>query len=212
MIGTNLPRALYGRCILIKLWPLKADEQVEEVAGDDEEFETLRRKLTRWAADNALTLAQAKPLFPAGLTSKKSKPNWKLLLAIAELAGGNWPKQAREAAERLSRTNRKPSLGVQLLAEMRKLFSTRPEIISAELVKVLTSDLDSVWGEYRGKGAITQRELAALLDPYDIHPMILHPTKRKDVSRRGYQAAQFADAFARFLPPDPNIRTRRKKP
>ena len=26
-------------------------------------------------------------------------------------------------------------------------------------------------------------------------------------SRHGYRAAQFEDAFARFLPPEPNIRT-----
>ena len=35
----------------------------------------------------------------------------------------------------------------------------------------------------------------------------VHPTKRADVSRHGYRAAQFEDAFARFLPHEPNIRT-----
>ena len=30
---------------------------------------------------------------------------------------------------------------------------------------------------------------------------------RADLSRHGYRAAQFEDAFARFLPPEPNIRT-----
>jgi hypothetical protein len=35
----------------------------------------------------------------------------------------------------------------------------------------------------------------------------IHPTKRADVSRHGYRAVQFEDAFARFLPPEPNIRT-----
>ena len=35
----------------------------------------------------------------------------------------------------------------------------------------------------------------------------VHPTKRADLSRHGYRAAQFEDAFARFLPPEPNIRT-----
>ena len=34
-----------------------------------------------------------------------------------------------------------------------------------------------------------------------------HPTKRADFSRHGYRAAQFEDAFARFLPHEPNIRT-----
>jgi hypothetical protein len=214
LIGTNLPRPLYGRCILIKLWPLKPDEHIEEVTGDDEEFETLRRKLARWAADNGGALAHANPLFPAGLTTKKSKPNWKLLLAISELAGGNWPKQAREAAERLSRSNRKPSLGVQLLAAMRDLFASgRKEITSAGLVAHLISDHDSIWCEYpgkRGTARITQRQVADLLAPYEIFSTAVHPTRRSDDTKRGYKLAQFGEAFARFLPPDPHIRTPEK--
>ena len=43
--------------------------------------------------------------------------------------------------------------------------------------------------------------------PGEIRPVVVHPTKRADLSRHGYRAAQFEDAFARFLPPEPNIRT-----
>jgi hypothetical protein len=45
------------------------------------------------------------------------------------------------------------------------------------------------------------------LKDFEICPVAVHPTKRADVSRHGYRAAQFEDAFARFLPPEPNIRT-----
>ena len=46
------------------------------------------------------------------------------------------------------------------------------------------------------------------LRPYQLRkPIVVHPTKRADLSRHGYRAAQFEDAFARFLPPEPNIRT-----
>ena len=48
---------------------------------------------------------------------------------------------------------------------------------------------------------------AALLKDFEIRPVVVHPTKRADVSRHGYRAAQFEDAIARFLPPEPNIRT-----
>jgi Protein of unknown function (DUF3631) len=50
-------------------------------------------------------------------------------------------------------------------------------------------------------------QVAALLRDYDIRPVVVHPTKRADFSRHGYRAAQFEDAFARFLPHEPNIRT-----
>jgi hypothetical protein len=49
--------------------------------------------------------------------------------------------------------------------------------------------------------------VAALLKDFEIRPVVVHPTKRADLSRHGYRAAQFEDAFARFLPPEPNIRT-----
>ena len=47
----------------------------------------------------------------------------------------------------------------------------------------------------------------SLLKDFEIRPVVVHPTKRADVSRHGYRAAQFEDAIARFLPPEPNIRT-----
>ena len=66
---------------------------------------------------------------------------------------------------------------------------------------------DSPWHEYRGRGPITKNQVAALLRDYDIRSVVLHPTKRADFSRHGYKAAQFEDAFARFLAHEPNIRT-----
>jgi hypothetical protein len=47
----------------------------------------------------------------------------------------------------------------------------------------------------------------SLLKDFEIRLVVVHPTKRADVSRHGYRAAQFEDAIARFLPPEPNIRT-----
>jgi hypothetical protein len=74
-------------------------------------------------------------------------------------------------------------------------------------LKQLLADPDSQWHEYRGRGPITKNQVAALLKDFEIRPVVVHPTKRADVSRHGYRAAQFDDAFARFLPPEPNIRT-----
>ena len=63
------------------------------------------------------------------------------------------------------------------------------------------------WHECRGRGPITKNQVAALLKDFEIRSVVVHPTKRADLSRHGYKAAQFEDAFARFLPPEPNIRT-----
>lgn len=210
VLGFNVPRALASRCIVIKTLPKRREDKQEFNHIDDEVFAELRRKLARWSADNAAALKDAKPLYPAGFNNRL-QANWRLLLAIAELAGGQWSKQAREAAERISRTARKPSLGLQLLAAMQKMFAGRTEITSEEVVTQLRSDPDSIWVDYRGKGQITQRQVADLLEQYDIIPHPLHPTKRKSFARRGYKLAQFVDVFARYQASDPIIRSSRRK-
>ena len=52
-----------------------------------------------------------------------------------------------------------------------------------------------------------QKPGRGIAQDFEIRPVVVHPTKRADLSRHGYRAAQFEDAFARFLPPEPNIRT-----
>ena len=175
--------------------------------ADDLEFSTIRRKLARWAADNVRIIKDLKPPQPPGFNNRLSA-NWKLLLQIAQHAGGGWPEQACRSAIYLSRTPYEPSIGVQLLAALRAMFAkNRTQITSEQVVQQLLADPDSQWHEYRSRGPITKNQVAALLKDFEIRPVVVHPTKRADFSRHGYRAAQFEDAFARFLPHEPNIRT-----
>ena len=198
---TKLPRTIASRSIILRMWPKKPDERAEDFAyADDPEFSTIRRKLARWTADNVRIIKELKPPQPPGFNNRLSA-NWKLPLQIAQLAGGGWPEQARRSAVYLSRTPYEPSIGVQLLAALRTMFvQNRTEITSEQVVQELLADPDSQWHEYRGRGPITKHQVAALLKDFEIRPVVVHPTKRADVSRHGYRAAQFEDAFARFLP------------
>jgi hypothetical protein len=87
------------------------------------------------------------------------------------------------------------------------MFAKKPHADNIGTVQELLADPDSQWHEYYGRGPITKNQVAALLKDFEIRPVVVRPTKRADVSRHGYRAAQFEDAFARFLPPEPNIRT-----
>jgi putative DNA primase/helicase len=212
LLGRNLPPATRSRCIELRMLPKRADEKAEPFNQlDDAEFAVLRRKAARWAADNAAVLKDAKPTMPPGLNNRAAA-NWKLLLAIAELAGGPWPRQACEAAVRLTRSGRRPSSRVLLLAAFKAIFATgRKEVTSEAVVATLTADPTSVWADFNHGGPVTQRQVASLLDDFDIHPIPLHPTRRGDFARRGYKAAQFIDVFARYLPRDPIIRSPSRK-
>jgi putative DNA primase/helicase len=207
LLGRNLPRALKTRAIEIRMMPKRPDEKVEPFGHvDDFEFAVLRRKLTRWAIDNAETLKSLQPTFPVGMNNRAAV-NWKLSLGIAELAGD--VKKAREAAERLTSGGRRPSDGVRLLTVIKDIFAHtgKSEVTSEALVIELCKDPHDVWVTFNKGGQITQRQIGLLLDAYDIHPSSLHPTKSRDFSRQGYKISQFTDAFARYVLHDPIIQS-----
>ena len=184
--GTALPNAMASRCIVITLWRKLPSEKAELFPhADVPEFRELRRKLTRWAADHATALAEANPALPPDFDNRLAA-NWRLLFAIADAAGGDWPERARKAA--ISREPPEPSAAGRLLEALRELRNqggNKESITSAAVVAALTADKDSEWCDYKGRGPITQRQVAALLKNYRISPA--HASDRKaDVSPRSY--------------------------
>ena len=57
-------------------------------------------------------------------------------------------------------------------------------------------------GPIRSRTQALLQKISAKISKY----VVLHP-EAVSFSRHGYRAAQFEDAFARFLPHEPNIRT-----
>jgi hypothetical protein len=204
LTGNKLPRALAGRCLMIELLPAMPGEEPVEVNFLDQElqeqFEILRRRLARWAADHVEALKTAKPpVIPAGLVNR-AKANAKLLLAIAELAGGEWAETARTFLERLLGSAREPSWLQRLLGVFWIVFveEKRKDISSAEVVKRLTEDPTSEWHAYRGRQAPNQWDIAVILRPVHIRPGQVGP-KHKRVS--GYHAKDLFEGkvFERWL-------------
>jgi putative DNA primase/helicase len=206
-----LPKATMTRTIIIEVLTKLPSEKVEEFSFvDDARFHELRRKLLRWSTDNAAALKAASPELPPGFNNRLAM-NWRLQLAVADLAGGDWPKRARAAAVKLDNKREELSEGIRLLAALHPMFTVEEELTSETIEKRLTADPLGDWANFRERAPITQRQIAVLLKPYGIHPVVLHPTKRADFSPRGYRRSQFADAFARHLPGHPHIRTSTKR-
>jgi len=97
-----------------------------------------------------VALGDAKPEQPPGFHNRLAA-NWRLLFAIADLAGGAWAKRARQAAIKLSQEHAEPSQGRRLLAALQEIYMNRAEIPSAEIVQLLAADRDAEWCEYRGR-------------------------------------------------------------
>ena len=108
----------------------------------------------------------------------------------------------------MTRSGRQPSDGTRLLAAIQGMSKRyKKEITSEAIVEELCKDPTDIWASYNHGGRVTQRQVAALLDNFDIHPVTIHPTGRSDYSPKGYRFEQFADSWARYLLADPHIRT-----
>jgi hypothetical protein len=151
MKGLNVPDTLASRGIIIKMWPKREEEKVDDFRyQDDETFAALRRKAARWARDHGDKVAAAQPAMPIGF-SNRTAANWKMLFAIAELAGCS--KQAHRAAIALVVKRRgQSSEGLRLLAAIREVLGSAAMITSAELVKKLIADGNAEWCEFRARG------------------------------------------------------------
>ena len=93
---------------------------------------------------------------------------WEPLLAIADLAGGDWPEAARNAAKALSGAGgvESHSIRIELLAAIKRVFAKLnvDRISSKALIAELVNDEDGPWTAYGKSGKpITPRQIAHLL-------------------------------------------------
>ena len=195
---------LHNRSIEIVLRRKMAGEKIIPLRNADRSaFDTLRAKLARMEADYLDTIAKARP----DLTDldNRAADNWEPLLAIADLAGGEWPRLARHAALGLLQS-REPviSTGVELLADIEHIFAAKGEarIRSADLVRALCDDEEAGWKTYNRGREITPRQISKRLGEYGIQPKTIRFGYGDTL--KGYELAQFQDAFARYLhlPPE----------
>jgi Protein of unknown function (DUF3631) len=193
----DLADTLEDRAVKLMLQRKPKAAKVERLRKrDSEEFATLRRKAARWAADNFDKLADPDPKIPDALNDRAAD-NWRPLLAIADLAGGDWPKKAQDAALVLS-GEEVPTSNVDLLIDIKKAFGKADYITSADLVAALTTDPERPWATWgKNDKPLTQNQLARLLRPFGIISETVHPPGRPDA--KGYKAAHFEEVWASYL-------------
>ena len=96
LIG-KLPPTLADRSVSIELRRRRADEPIEIFRFDRvENLDELARKAMRWAQDNEGAVHDADPDIPAGVHNRAAD-NWRPLLAIADVVGGEWSERGRRA-------------------------------------------------------------------------------------------------------------------
>jgi putative DNA primase/helicase len=190
MKGRKLPDTTLSRCIIIEMRRKKATERAEHFKHiDDAELGDLRRQCLRWTIDSIAALTAAAPEMPAAFDNRLGD-NWRLMLAIADRAGGEWPEKARQAAMTVAKVVDSKSVGVQLLADIKAIFEEQSteQMSSATLAAALGDLEDRPWPDWKNGKPLTQTALARLLKPFGIGPV-----------KREYLLTQFGDAFERYL-------------
>jgi putative DNA primase/helicase len=196
-----LPSQLHSRSICIRLERAKREEIKKRSRFDlgHVEYETeLNRKLARWTADNRERIASCDPKLPEHLFNRIAD-NWRPLFAIAEVAGGDWPRRCADALFKLTTCeDESESLRVMLLADIKQVF-TGERMFSKDLVEQLVELKERPWPEIcRGK-PITARWLANNLAHFRIHSGNIWDGEKQEQAK-GYERVQFNDVFARYVP------------
>jgi putative DNA primase/helicase len=194
---------IHDRSIEIRMRRRRPDETVAKLRErtDVSEFGALARKCARWALDALETLSGAEPIEPPGLDDRQAD-NWEPLLAIADLACGEWPARARSAALALSgveETDEDISVSVLLLADIRQIFDElqTDRVTTATLIERLGEIQEHPWATFDHGKIINPRLLAKLLKSFEISSQDIRTDDQKTL--KGYKKADFQDAFERYL-------------
>jgi hypothetical protein len=196
-----LPDTIMTRAIVIPMRRRAKDECIEPfrrrihvIRGEE-----IRGLIAAWAHEQPDEVKW--PELPEGVEDRDAD-KWEALIAVADMVGGDWPKRARDAAVALVAASKQaePSLGVRLLMDSETVFGESESIFTKVLIQQLIALPESPWGDLRGK-PLDERGLAHRLRQYSIKSRQIRiggvgPLK-------GYQRADFADAWKRYrLPPD----------
>jgi hypothetical protein len=191
----DLPDTLMSRSVVVRMRRRAPQESIEPWRHrlHAPEGEAIRDRLASWT--RSLRVGTW-PAMPAGVEDRNADI-WEALLAVADAAGGDWPKRARVAAVTLV-TDAKaavPSLGVRLLGDLKSVFGERDRMFTEDVLAALVGLDEAPWSDLRGK-PLDARGLAFRLGKYGVHPRLVRDA---DQVFRGYTRADLADSWSRYV-------------
>jgi len=202
----HLPATIADRSIPIKMKRKTSNETVGRFRRVRVEpgSKHIQKYADAWVKLNNDELREADPYLPDELTDRQQEAA-EPLLAIADLAGGHWPVNARKGLINLfmdPNNAADETLRMRCLSDCREVFRDRwaagnidQRIQTSTLVLQLVSMADSPWEE-RG---LTANHLAYLLQDFDVKPKYMRFPEPVG-GKRGYERKDFEDAWTRYLP------------
>jgi len=194
-----MPDTIEDRAIIISLRRKTAAEPVRKyrIRRDKPRVKAVGDRLAEWAATIAAQAGKAEPDMPPGLDDR-AEDVWEALLAIADLAGGDWPARGRRAAQVLSAASAADTtVAERLLADLREVFGGADKLHTETIRATLHQIAEAPWGDWYGR-PLTARDLAGLLKPYGVAST---DVKIDGVTKKGYRREHLHEPWTRYLPP-----------
>ena len=219
----DLPDTVEDRAIIFHLRRRAKHERVapfrtRRVAP---ELRALQARLHAWSRAHLKELREAEPTMPV---EDRDADKWESLVAVADLAGCDWPRRAREACRAMcaaagETATEDATLGERLLRDLREVLGETEAAPTQWLLERLYALEESPWRDLHGR-PLDDRGLARLLRLYEVRSTKIHFTHvtttahgaQRDVKLRGYwrvkkpgvdlgEAVPLQDVFDRYLPP-----------
>jgi hypothetical protein len=159
-----LPETILSRSIVIKMRRRTAGEKVEPFRRrvHVHDGEALCQRLADWAETILEEATDARPEMPTGVDDRNADV-WEALLALADIAGGEWPERARAAATALVKIrDEEPSLGIRLLADLKTVFGDADQMSTADILLALAALDEAPWGDIKRETARRRADLATI--------------------------------------------------
>jgi len=198
----RLPATIEDRSIPIRLKRARPDECRERFrkAKVRLEAEPLKRRIEVWAASSVAALRTSVPALPDQLNDRQCDV-CEPLLAIADMAGGEWAHRARTALVEVCASDSfyDESAGYRLLSDIRDIFYREAfeRVSTARLLDDLSAIEDAPWAEFDKGRRLSAFTLSQLLRPFDVRPRDI---RFGDEIRKGYRRQDLEETWERYLP------------
>ncbi|MFF2061110.1 DUF3631 domain-containing protein [Streptomyces sp. NPDC058200] len=204
----SLPDTILTRSVIIRMRRRARNERVEPFRArlHEKEGNALRDRLATWSDQVRDRVMGAWPDMPEGVTDRPADV-WEPLLAVADVAGGDWPRRARAACVALvkaAQNDDKGSVGIRLLTDLRDHIMVGVDRLpTIAIIDRLNALDDAPWADMGGK-PLDSRRLSRMLHEYmtaDNTPIASRNIRTSGGVLKGYYSEDLHDAWQRYCPP-----------
>ncbi len=200
----SMPDTIEDRAVVVSMRRKAPYERAAKyrIRRDKPRVTAVGDRLAGWVQPLAERVGTAEPAMPDGLNDR-AEDVWEALLAVADLAGGDWPVRARTAAVTLSAeadAEADVSMSLRLLADLRAVFGDARGLHTATILDRLCELDEAPWGDWYGR-RFNDRDLAKMLRDYKVKSRDVREGGNGD-NRKGYRADDLAPAWSACLPRD----------